>query len=532
MRAEILASSLALGCALVAPAQAGTVQADLAAERRLLVQRLVADSAAAVKAVKVLADEREQRLFAELEAKDHQLRRERSTSTAVRKELATVTAERERLVLAIAGRDRQLAAEIAEYRKQVASIANSPDPRKRAALERYAEGDRAVGFEELEAILQAETKAHAAGWRELAALALDRMDRGEMDTAQVIPYYEKAQSLDPDHLWVWIDLQRLYQKAGRLSDARRAAEKTLALAVDDRSRSVAETELGDLLLATGDLAGAQKRFAQGLAIDQRLAAANPTSAQAQRDLSVSLYRLGDVLEAARDLPGARILFEKSLAIRERLADANSTSAQAQRDFSISLNRLGDVLLAAGELPEAQARFEQSLAIRERLVKAHPTSAQAQRDLSISLTNLGDVLVAAGDPAGARAPFEQSLAIDECRAAMNKTSAEAQRDLTASLTKLGDVLMATGDLAGAGARLAAGLAIAQRLIAASPTNAGVQRDLLVGHSRLGALPGGAPHLSKALEIALDLQQRGLLAPRDAWMIEDLRQRITTSEGGDG
>ena len=434
MRASALHWTLAL-CGAFPAAQAESPQADVAAETRALVQRLVLDRAAAIAAVQRIADEREERLFAELAVKDRRLRAESGSRAAAQTDLARVTAERQRLVDEIATRDRQFAAEIAEYRKQVASIANSPDPRKRAALERYAEGDRAGAFEALLAIQEAETKAVAAGWREIAALAQDRKDRSEMGTAQVISIYEKAQSLETAYLWGWIELRRLYQEAGRLADARSAAEEALERAEDARDRSVAETELGNVLVSSGDLVGARMRFEASLAIGERLAEANPTSAEAQRDLSVSLNKLGDVLVSSGDLVGARARFEASLAIDERLAEANPTSAEAQRDLSVSLNKLGDVLVSSGDLAGARARFEASLAIGERLAEANPTSAEAQR------------------------------------------------------------------------------------------------DLIVSHAKLGGLPGGEDHWSEALKIALDLQRRGLLPPRDAWMIDELRQRVAAA-GGDG
>ncbi len=224
------------------------------------------ERAAAIVAVQRKADERESKLWDELTAKDRQLRSEiRSRAEAqaelstLQAELATVTAERRRLVDEFAAKDRQFAAEIAEYRKQVASIAGSPDPRKRAALQRYAEGDRAGGFGALVEIQRAETKAVAAGWREIGALALDRKDRGEMTTAEVLPIYEEAQRLDPDDAWGWVALRRLYQEAGRLPDARRAAQEALNRAQGDRDRSVASTELGDV-------EAARRRFQQSLSV--------------------------------------------------------------------------------------------------------------------------------------------------------------------------------------------------------------------------------------------------------------------------
>jgi hypothetical protein len=86
----------------------------------------------------------------------------------------------------------------------------------------------------------------------------------------------------------------------------------------------------------------------------------------------------------------------------------------------------------------------------------------------------------------------------------------------------------GELSGAQARFEQSLAIAERLAAANPTSAEAQRDLLVSHWRLGDLSDGEHHWSRALEIALDLHRRGLLAPSDAWMVDELRRRATAAE----
>jgi tetratricopeptide (TPR) repeat protein len=375
-------------CLLPVPVYGESSPSDPGAETRALVQRLVLDRAAAVASVQRIADEREEQLFAELAAKDRRLRTEQRTRKEAQAELAAVTVERQRLVDEIAARDFQFAAEIGEYRRQVASIAESPDPRKREALKRYAEGDRAGGFEALVAIQKAEMKAVAAGWREIAALALDRKDRGEMGTAEVISFYETAQNLDADDAWGWIELQRLYQEARRLPDARRAAEQALAHAQNDRVRSVAENELGDALIASGDFAGARARFEESVKTRERLAAENPGSVTAQRDLSVSLDNLGRALVLLHDFAGARARFEEGIKIAERLAVADPSSAEPQRDLSISLQRLGTMLLSAGDRAAGIARLEEALKIRERLAASNPDSARAQRELIASHIALG------------------------------------------------------------------------------------------------------------------------------------------------
>ena len=52
---------------------------------------------------------------------------------------------------------------------------------------------------------------------------------------------------------------------------------------------------GTVLQAQGDLAGALARLQEGQAIRRRLAGADPSHAERQRDVSVSLNKSGDIL---------------------------------------------------------------------------------------------------------------------------------------------------------------------------------------------------------------------------------------------
>ena len=94
-------------------------------------------------------------------------------------------------------------------------------------------------------------------------------------------------------------------------------------------------------------------------------------------------------------------YQAALAIAERLAAADPTNTEWQRDLSVSHNKLGDLAVAAGDLAAAQQHYQAALTIRERLAAADPTNTEWQRDLSVSHEQLGDLAVAAGDLAAAR-----------------------------------------------------------------------------------------------------------------------------------
>ena len=59
----------------------------------------------------------------------------------------------------------------------------------------------------------------------------------------------------------------------------------------------------------------------------------------QRDLSISHNKLGNLARAAGDLTAARTAYTAALTIRRRLADADPTNTQWQRDLAVALERL-------------------------------------------------------------------------------------------------------------------------------------------------------------------------------------------------
>lgn len=583
-----LASPAAWPAASPAPTAAlVATPADLDAKATEVVQRLVLDRAASLARAQRKADEREQDLLEQLERKDRQLRRSLAAAQAgstqmaqLRTELAGVTAERERLVAELTSRDRAFQAELAEYRRLVAELANSPNPERRAALERYADGDRSGAFATLKELTRIEEAAGekavklraAARHREQAALAADMKDRADpgVTTLTVLEEWEAAAERDPGHFETWIYLTRLRQEAGRTLSALESAQRARTVATADRERAAAAADLGDIHQAAGDLAGARASYAESLQIARRLAADNPSSAQARRDVSVSLNNLGDVQQAAGDLAGARASYAECHQILQRLAADDPSSAQAQRDVSVSLNKLGDVQQAAGDLAGARTSYAESHQIRKRLAADNPSSAAARRDVSISLNNLGDVQQAAGDLAGARASYAESLQIArrlatdnpnsaqarrdvsvslnklgdvqqathdlagarasyvECHkillrlAADNPSSAQARRDVSVSLTKLGDVQQAAGDLAGARASYAESLQITRRLAADNPNSALARRDVLVSMVKLARMPGSGVRWKEAYQAIQAMKDDGVLAPSDERFLVKLKQ----------
>jgi tetratricopeptide (TPR) repeat protein len=186
--------------------------------------------------------------------------------------------------------------------------------------------------------------------------------------------------------------------------------------------------VGDVLSAHGRLDDALSAYRAGLAVAERLAAADPSNTGWQRDLSVSQGKLGDVLSAQGRLDDALSAYRAGLAIRERLAAADPSNAGWQRDLSVSQNKVGDVLSAQGRLDDALSAYRAGLAIAERLAAADPSNAGWQRDLFISYEKLGLVEERKQNPKDAAPYYAEAAKIIRQLAPRDPSNAQWQRDL--------------------------------------------------------------------------------------------------------
>jgi tetratricopeptide (TPR) repeat protein len=104
------------------------------------------------------------------------------------------------------------------------------------------------------------------------------------------------------------------------------------------------------------------------------------------------------------------------------------------------------------------------------------------------------------------------------------SATDDRDRSVALNGIGDVQSAQGDLTAALKSFQDSLNIRERLSRSDPGNAAWQRDLIVSNVKLSEVTGDKSYLEKALAVVLDMQRRNSLAPRDVWIIDELRRRL--------
>src|SRR5262249_52344169 len=100
------------------------------------------------------------------------------------------------------------------------------------------------------------------------------------------------------------------------------------------------------------------------------------------------------------------------ALTQKLADADLSNVQAQRDLSVAHSRLGEVQLNLGESKSALASFRAAFAIVQKLADGDPRNAELQRDLLVLHSKFATIAEQAGDFSAAVASIEKALEIPQ------------------------------------------------------------------------------------------------------------------------
>lgn len=363
-----------------------------------------------------------------------------------------------------------------------------------------------------------------------AARSALRYDLAMQDIGRALSLYAELEGPDllradriayTDLIWDQGDLFRLVGNSGFALRAYRnwqtIAAARVAEAPDDgeflRNHAVAGVNLGDILLAKGDLDGAEAMFQAALAVALDLSQRADAPLKWRHDVFVARAKLGDIRQGRGDLAGALAQHQAGLAVLIAISDQNPARDDLRRDLALGHDRVGDLHRFSGDLAAAMESYAKALAIRQGLVAQAPDAAGWANELAGSHDKIGDLLMLKGDQQGARKAYQAQVDIAAGLAERDPENTLWQRDLALAQIKIGNVLKAQGDSAGASAAYATGLAIRQRLVALDAGNAEWQRDLALAEVAMGDLAfaaqdfsAAAPHFTAALGIARDLAQR--------------------------
>lgn len=514
---------------------------DVRAQRRATAESIAAQYAAEQFRANRIGDERTLKLLNENEANRRRIAailRDAKASAAQRdaareqlKLLDAQLAEVNGKLLASEQTGEELRAQLREYQRQITDAVESASPEVAAAYELYAAGDRDTAYEIIERLSQVEAAAAkrageiraGALMRRPANLALDRRDRGEMTLAQVIVAWERAQAADQSYHEGWVDLTSLYIEAGRLVDAKKAAEQGLANATTDTERGRMGGLLGEVLLTAGDARGADTIWDKALVQLKAAYAADPKDRSAARGVMAILDRIGDLRTAELDYSRAALVYREELDLCRRLASETPEDIRSQRDLVICLSKMGDANLHARNFPAAKVNFEEMLALTRKVLATQPDNTGFQRENGMALMKMGELYTRAQQPLLAQPPLDEAQVILRRLAALDTTSAIAQRDLSVALefraraqeTRTPAGLKAYRKL------MEEALQIRRQMAAADPTNVQILRDLGYGLDDYAerhiefALRGKAPAelapARRALEEALVLHRKIAASP---------------------
>lgn len=510
---SIFASPIALAASALAQniavqTQAAAVAAGLAAQYEATLIR-----------ERRLADDRETRLLVEAEARLRQARAQADQRAAgAEAELVAARTQFAALTSQLTAREASLRAEIEAYRAEALNVAARASPERLTALQRFADGDRVGAWPVIEELTQASVRARMAAAssaaaseiREIAGLRDIMRVNGEATSAQVLELWDQAGALDPRHLDTQLKRAILLLELGRLAEARTAANAGLTLAANDDQRASANTELGRIAIAAGDLAGAKSAFEAQLPYLRQRAATDP---QGKRDLVVALNNLGDVLTRQGDPNGAYRAYHEALGLTLELSRAEPDSQLLQTDITISNDRIGDLFYAHGMYDRAGPIFQENLDFRRRLLERSPGDVDRKLLLCASIERMGDIRSQERNFPAARALFEESLALRNQLVALDPSSIAYQANVARTTNMVGDTYREEGNLGEARRRYQASLETRRRLAAADPNNALLTRDVTYSLQRLGLTEQNAgnrdaarAHFQEARTILQGLVQR--------------------------
>ncbi|ESZ59370.1 caspase family protein [Mesorhizobium sp. L103C131B0] len=280
--------------------------------------------------------------------------------------------------------------------------------------------------------------------------------------------------------------------------------------------AMANDKIGNVLATQGDVGAAAQAYQQSLTIKQQLADAEPNSVYLLRDLTITYDEIGGLARTAGQLDGAQTAFEESLRIRLALAQNNPDDPKHQRAVSVSYTRIGDVLRERGDAAGALDAYNKSQIIAEALVRRDSNDTDLKRDLSVGYAKIGNAYGDQKDWPLALEAYQQALATARDLAASDPGNTDWQRDLSVCLEKIAGVFDAQGDIAGALQNYQDSLVIADRLANLDPGNSDWQRDLSITFEEIGLLETKQRHYEgskKAFEASLAIRQRLALSDPD-------------------
>jgi tetratricopeptide (TPR) repeat protein len=369
---------------------------------------------------------------------------------------------------------------------------------------------------------QAEAEANAALANERLTATLDTLDKLVVDFQSQLHDHPAMLKLQESLLQTAVDgLERAAHDS-------REGKPTPNLAG-------AHKRLGDIYLARGQTAAARREFEQGLAVAQRLLAADDaTRPSAASYVCAFTLRFAGLSLREGDTAAAHDYARKAVALAEEMAATSADPVDAARRLGACYLRLGEVQLKLGNPKVAAASLRQAVDRSRKVLDAEGTY-QDRLEAAAPLTSLADAALQQGDLAAARAAYRQALDVLDGAARMRPDGIGARRAIVGVRDRLGDLALRERNLPAARDEYRAVLAECERLTAADPFNPLLRRELSIAHykvagisEQLNDVPAALASYARALERLEELEAN---QPQDAQAVHDVAavyQKLTWLE----
>ncbi|HUO86855.1 MAG TPA: tetratricopeptide repeat protein, partial [Thermoanaerobaculia bacterium] len=310
------------------------------------------------------------------------------------------------------------------------------------------------------------------------------------------------------------DLRGRLEPVGRLDALDGVADKALdyfASMGDEQltdadlfRRSRALTQIGEVRVAQGDLAAAERSLDEAHALAVDLVRRRPEEGEWLMGLGAIEFWLGNVHWLQGDLAAAEDRFRAYLEVAERLVGIDGGKPEWRLELAYAHSNLGTVQQVRGDLEEALEHFRLTVEAKRELVRADPGNGNWQKELASSLSWLGETLLGEGELTEAGDQYRAGLDILQRLVEREPENAQYRYLLAIAHNKVGLVLEMLGATEDAVRELERSLALDRQLAELDPGNADWQRELAVAHQRLGRAlawrdaAAGLPHLRRAAD----------------------------------
>jgi serine/threonine protein kinase len=290
------------------------------------------------------------------------------------------------------------------------------------------------------------------------------------------------------------DLRERLEPVGRLDALDGVAAKALDYFASVRPEQLTDTDLfrrakaltqiGEVRIAQGDLAAAQRSLGEARALAVDLVGRQPRNGEWLMGLGAVEFWLGNVAFLQGNLGAAEQRFRAYQAVAERLVAIDGGKPEWRMEQAYAHSNLGSLAQARGDADGALSHIRLTVDLNRQVVDAAPKDAGWRKELAVSLSWLAEVLFGRGELEQARAQYAAS------RDVLRELVKQAPDDtgyrylLGIGHRKLGETLESLGRLDEALSAYETGLTLQRELQELDPANADWRREVAVSHRRLG------------------------------------------------